>query len=47
LSTGLIIIVTLIYAAVCISSAAEGNIGMSIMFGAYALANVGLLIATS
>ena len=45
MSTPLIIACGLIYVWVALEQAAEGNIGMAITFGAYALANVGLCIA--
>jgi hypothetical protein len=47
MSTGLIIIVTFIYALVCISAALEGNWGLSVAFGAYAVANIGILMMTA
>jgi hypothetical protein len=42
MSRPLIAIVGLIYVLVSIDSAFKGNVGLSIMYAAYALANVGL-----
>lgn len=42
MSRPLIIIVGLIYTYIAIESGYRGNVGLSIMYAAYALANVGL-----
>jgi hypothetical protein len=42
MSRPLIAIVGLIYVLVSIDSAIKGSVGLSIMYAAYALANVGL-----
>ena len=45
MSQGLMIVVTLIYAFVSISEITKGNLPMAIVFGSYAMANVGLIAA--
>lgn len=47
MSSFLIAIVTVIYAGVCLSALWDGNNGLAVMFGAYALANVGVLMMTT
>jgi hypothetical protein len=43
-SASLIAIVTLIYLGVAASEFMDGNPGMSVVFGSYAMANVGLIM---
>lgn len=44
MSSTLLIIVTLIYLGVAINEIRQGNGAMCLVFGAYALANVGLIL---
>lgn len=44
-SQGLTALVTVIYIGVAVAHASGGRLGMAVTFVAYALANVGLIIA--
>lgn len=44
MSATLLIIVTMIYVGVALSEVQSGNVPMAIVFGSYALANVGLIL---
>ena len=45
MSTTLLVIVTLIYGGIALSSILEGKLSMAIIFSGYAFANLGLLMA--
>ena len=45
MSTGLVVVVTVLYVWTSIALAVEGKPGMSLCFFGYALANVGLILA--
>jgi len=47
MSAWLVVVVGLIYAVVAIAQASKGNWAMALVFGGYAVSNIGLLKVTS
>lgn len=47
MSNWLVIVVTVLYAWTSVDHFQHGHVGFCIMFGAYALANIGLLLASN
>ena len=45
LSNWLVVIVTALYLGVAVTAAFEGNMGKAVMFGGYAIANLGVLMS--
>lgn len=45
MSTGLVIVVTAVYATIAVLQAAKGQPGFALMWASYATANVGLIWA--
>jgi len=44
MSTGLVVLVMIIYAGVSINEALHGNPGACVMFAGYAFANIGIIL---